>query len=200
LRYPYTLVLFKYMRVLFKTLIFALVLAGAGTVENVQAVTGTPIAQAQKAVKAPIPLALPTTADVVLKNGSSMTGQIIAFDPNKQVIQISRSRVSRSLQVAQIQRVTFKRDGIVYTSDGKRVIRGDDNSQAQQSIWKNIPLNAFSFINISRGQASVDLATIMNARDIRGIKGVAAKSLYVADEIQFQPTGKMTIKVTPTDL
>jgi arginine repressor len=189
------------MRVLFKTLIFALVLAGAGTMENLRVMTGTSIAQAQKvAVKAPIPLALPTTADVALKNGSSMTGQIIAFDPNKQVIQISRSRVSRSLQIAQIQRVTFKRDGIVYTSDGKRVIRGDDNSQAQQSIWKNIPLNAFRFINTSRGQASVDLATIMNPRDIRGIKGVAAKSLYVADEIQFQTTGKMTIKVTPTDL
>lgn len=190
------------MRVLFKTLIFALVLAGAGTVENVQVVTGTQIAQAQKAVRAPIPLAIPTTADVILKNGSSMTGQIIAFDPNKQIIQISRSRVSRSLQIAQIQRVTFKKqDAIVYTSDGKpMVIRGDDNSQAQQSIWKNIPLNAFWFLNASRGQASVDLATIMNPRDIRGIKGVAAKSLYVADEIQFQTAGKMTIKVTPTDL
>jgi small nuclear ribonucleoprotein (snRNP)-like protein len=190
------------MKVFFKTLIFASVLTVAGTVENVQAVIGTiQIAQTQKAaVNAPIPLALPTTADVVLKNGSSMTGQVTAFDPNKQIIQISRSSVSRSLQIAQIQRVIFKRDGIVYTSDGRQLpIRGEDNSQAQQSIWKNIPLNAFRFLNPSRGQASVDLATLMNPRDIRGIRGVAVKSLYVADEIQFQTAGKMTIKVTPTD-
>jgi small nuclear ribonucleoprotein (snRNP)-like protein len=189
------------MKVFFKTLIFASVLTVAGTVENVQAVIGTiQIAQTQKAaVNAPIPLALPTTADVVLKNGSSMTGQVTAFDPNKQIIQISRSSVSRSLQIAQIKQVTFKRDGLVYTSDGRRVIRGEDNSQAQQSTWKNIPLNAFRFLNPSRGQASVDLATLMNPRDIRGIRGVAVKSLYVADEIQFQTAGKMTIKVTPTD-
>lgn len=187
------------MKVFFKTLIFALVLTVAGTGENVQAVIGTiQIAQTQKAaVNAPIPLALPSTADVVLKNGSSMTGQVTAFDPNKQIIQISRSRVSRSLQIAQIKQVTFKRDGLVYTSDGRRVIRGEDNSQAQQSTWKNIPLNAFRFLNPR--QASVDLATLMNPRDIRGIRGVAVKSLYVADEIQFQTAGKMTIKVTPTD-
>lgn len=189
------------MKVFFKTLSLALVVALVGMVENVQAVTSTTeIAQTQKAANnKPIPLALPTTVDVVLKNGSSVTGKVTAFDSRGQTIQISRNSDSRSLQIAQIQRVTFKRDALIYYSDGQQVIRGEDNAQAKQSIWSGIPLQAFQLLDSKLGQASVDLATVMNQRQLRPIRSVAVKSLYVANEIEFEPAGKMTIKVTPTD-
>ncbi|MBW4595784.1 MAG: hypothetical protein KME46_23485 [Brasilonema angustatum HA4187-MV1] len=189
------------MKVFFKTLSLALVVALAGTVENVKAVSGTvEIAQTQKATNnKPIPLALPTTANVVLKNRSSMTGKVTAFDSKGQTIQISGNSDSRTLQIAQIQRVTFRRDALVHDSDGQQVIRGEDNAQAKQSTWSGIPLNAFQLLDSKLGQASVDLATVMNHRQMRPIQSVAVKSLYVADEIQFEPAGKMTIKVTPSD-
>lgn len=191
------------MKVFFKTLSLVLVVALAGTVENVRAVTGTiEIAQMQKAVNnKPIPLALPLIADVVLKdNKSSMTGMVTALDSKGQTIQISRNGDSRPLQIAQIQKITFRRDALVYRGDGRQVIRGEDNAQAKQSTWSGIPLNAFQLLNSKLGQASVDLATVMNPRQLRPIRSVAVKSTYVADEIQFEPAGKMTIKVTPTDL
>ncbi|MBH8575821.1 hypothetical protein I8752_23030 [Nostocaceae cyanobacterium CENA369] len=189
------------MKVFFKTLSLALVVALAGTVGDVQAVTSTTeIAQTQKAANnKPIPLALPDTVDVVLKNTSSVTGKVTAFDSKGQTIQISRNSDSRSLQIAQIQQVTFRRGSLVYRSDGRLVIRGDDHAHAKQSTWSGIPLNAFQLVDSKLGQANVDLATVMNQQRLRSIRSVAVKSLYVADEIQFEPTGKMTIKVTPTD-
>jgi len=39
----------------------------------------------------------------------------------------------------------------------------------------------------------------MKPIEVKGIQSVAVKSVYVIDEIQFQPAGKMTIKVTPSD-
>jgi hypothetical protein len=189
------------MKVFLQTLSLALAIALAGTAENVQAVTDTiEIVQTQKAVNnKPIPLALPLIADVVLNDKSSMTGTVTVFDSKGQTIQISRNGDSRPLQIAQIQRVTFRQDALVYRGDGRQVIRGEDNAQAKQSTWSGIPLNAFQLMDSKLGQASVDLATVMNPRQLRPIRSVAVKSLYVADEIQFEPAGKMTIKVTPTD-
>ena len=189
------------MKVFFKTLSLALVVALAGTVENVQAVTSTTkIAQTQKtANNKPIRLALPDTADVVLKNGSSVTGKVTAFDSKGQTIQISRNSDSRPLQIAQIQQLTFRQNSLVHHSNGRLVIRGDDNAHAEQSSWSDIPLNAFKLVDSKLGQANVDLATVMNQQRLHSIRSVAVKSLYVADEIQFKPAGKMTIKVTPTD-
>jgi hypothetical protein len=169
----------------------------------VQAVTGAiQIAQAQKTVNnKPIPLALPTIADIKLRNGSSITGRIAAFDSKGQTIQVSRGNDSSSLPVAQVQQITFSKDkqALVYTDTGKLIIRGEDNAKAKQSTWSGIPLQSFQLLNPTQGQASVDLATVIEQRQLRQIRSVAVKSLYVADEILFEPAGKMTIKVTPTD-
>ena len=77
--------------------------------------------------------------------------------------------------------------------------RGDDPAQAKQSTWQNIPLQAFELKDPKLGQAQVTLAGVLKPIQLHGILGVAAKSLYVVDEISFQPDGKMTIKVMPTD-
>jgi hypothetical protein len=194
------------MKVFFKTLSLALAIALVATVENVQAVTSViQIAQVQNTVNnKPIPLALPTIADIKLRDGSSITGiRVAAFDSKRQTIQITRGNDSSSLPVAQIQQITFSKDkqALVYDDiTSELIIRGENNAQAKQSIWSGIPLQAFQLLNPTQGQASVDLATVIEQRQLRQIRSVAVKSLYVADEILFEPAGKMTIKVTPTDL
>jgi len=191
------------MKVFFKTLSLALVVALAGTFSTVPAVTGTvEISQTQKAVNnKPIPLALPLTVDVMLNDKSSMTGTVTAFDSKGQTIQISRNGDSRSLKIAQIQKLTFRRDALVYRCKDhcQQVIRGEDNAQAKQSTWSDIPLNAFQLLDSKLGQASVDLTTVMKHRQLLPIRSVAVLSVYVVDEIKFEPAAKMTIKVTPTD-
>jgi hypothetical protein len=191
------------MKILLKTLSFASIVALAAIVANIPFVTGTmEIAQAQKAVNnKPIDLALPTTAQVLLKNGSSLTARVRAFDSKGQKIQFSLSGDSRSFSVAEVKQITFRKDkgSLVYTSKGELVIRGENSAKATQSTWLGIPLQAFELIDPQRGQASVNLATVKNQKEIRQIQSVAVNSLYVADEIEFTPAGKMTIKVTPID-
>lgn len=188
-------------KVLIKLLAIALLAAFTRTAYQAQAVTSSSeIAQASSSVaNATIPLALPATVNLVLKNNSSMTGQLTAFDSKGQKIQISRSGDSRTVQIAQIQQLNFKREALVYDGTGKLVIRGDDSAVGQQSTWQNIPLNAFELKDPKLGQAQVRLAGVLKPIQVRGILAVAAKSLYVVDEIEFQPASKMTIKVIPTD-
>lgn len=190
-------------KVFLKLLALVLVTAFARTAYQAQAVTSsTEIAQAPSALaNATIAVLLPTTVNLVLKmkNESSMTGQLTAFDSKGQTIQISRSGDSRTVQIAKIQQLNFRRDPLVDYGTGELVIRGDDSAVAKQSTWQNIPLQAFELKNPNLGQAQVTLAGVLKPTQLRGIRAVAAKSLYVVDEIQFQPAGKMTIKVTPTD-
>jgi hypothetical protein len=189
------------MKALLNTLTFALVVAFAATVANVPVTAGTTeMAQAQKAVNnKPIDLALPTIANVLLKNGSSLTARVTAFDSKGQKIQFSLSGDSRSFPVAEIKQIIFRKDALVYTSKGMVVIRGENKAKAKQSTWLGIPLQAFELVNPKLGQASVNLATVKNQKEMRQIRSVAKNILYVADEIEFTPAGKMTIKVTPID-
>ena len=188
-------------KVFIKLLAVVLVAAFAKTAYQAQAVSSsTEIAQASSPLaNAAIAVTLPTTVNLVLKNESSMTGQLTAFDSKGQTLQISRSGNSRTVQIAQIQRLNFRQDALVYDGTGKLVIRGDDTAVAKQSTWQNIPLQAFELKDPKLGQAQVTLAGVLKPTQLRGIRAVAAKSLYVVNEIQFQPAGKMTIEVMPTD-
>lgn len=184
-----------------KLLAIALVAGFATTVEQAQAVTSsTQIAQAPSALaQAIVPVVLPATVNLVLKNRSSMTGQLTAFDTKGQTLQISRSGDSRTVPITQVRQLNFRGEALVYNSTGKLVIRGDDPAQAKQSTWQNIPLQAFELKDPKLGQAQVTLAGVLKPTQLRGIQAVAAKSLYVVDEISFQTDGKMTMKVMPTD-
>ncbi|BAZ22349.1 hypothetical protein NIES4073_32310 [Kalymmatonema gypsitolerans NIES-4073] len=192
----------KFMKVTFKTLILALTVTLVGTVKCVQAeISHVQTAQAQRATinVPPIDLALPAPADVFLRDGRSARGRVTEFDSKGQTIQILYSGQSRKFPINEVDKVIFRRDAPIYTSDGRRVIRGEDQSKQIRSIWDNIPLSAFRLINPSRGAASVDLSTVMNSKNLREINSVAQNSLYVANEIEFKSQAKMTITVTPTD-
>lgn len=114
------------MKAFFKVLSIVLLVIATGLIENAAAIGGrNEVAQAQSvSTNTLIPITLPTLANVVLKNGESMTGLVSAINPHKRSLQISLSGASRSLQITQVQRVTFRRDALVYTSDGRRIIRG----------------------------------------------------------------------------
>lgn len=105
------------------------------------------------------------------------------------------------LSVTEVKQIVFKKNkgSLVYISTGATVIRGEDNSKATQSVWSNIPLEAFELFDSQKGQARVNLATVKNPKELLQIRSVAVKSLYIADEIEFSSKGKMTIKVTPVD-
>ncbi|MDB9450551.1 hypothetical protein [Dolichospermum circinale] len=195
------------MKVVSKTLSLMLVVAVTGITESIKPVTAN-IQLAQTSTQAtttvknpPISLALPTIADIKLNNGESMTARVSRFDPQGQKIEFSRGKESKLLSVTEVQQIVFKKDkgALVYTSKGATVIRGEDNSKATQSVWSNIPLEAFELFDSQKGQARVNLATVKNPKELLQIRSVAVKSLYIADEIEFSSKGKMTIKVTPVD-
>jgi len=197
------------MKIVSKTLSLMLVVAVAGITESIKPVTAN-IQLAQISTQAtttvenpPISLALPTMADIKLKNGESMTSaRVSRFDPKGQKIEFSRGRKSKLLSVTEVQQIVFKKnkESLVYISTGAIVIRGKDHSKATQSVWLDIPLEAFELFDPQKGQARVNLATVIkNPNKLKEIRSLAVKGLYIADEIEFSSKGKMTIKVTPVD-
>jgi hypothetical protein len=195
------------MKVVSKTLSLMLVVAVAGIAENIKPVTANiQLAQTSTQVtttvkNSPISLALPTMADIKLKNGESMTARVSGFDSKGQTIEFSLGKESKLLSVTKVQQIVFKKDqgSLVYTGTGEQVIRGEDHSKATQSVWSDIPLEAFELFDPQKGQARVNLATVKKPKELLQIRSVAVKSLYIADEIEFSSKGKMTIKVTPVD-
>lgn len=184
-----------------------LVVAVTGIAESIKPVTaniqlGQTSTQVTTTVKnPPISLALPTMADIKLKNGELMTARVSRFDPKGQTIEFSRGKESKLLSVTKVKQIVFKKDkgSLVYTGTGEQVIRGEDHSKATQSVWSDIPLEAFELFDSQKGQARVNLATVKKPKELLQIRSVAVKSLYIADEIEFSSKGKMTIKVTPVD-
>jgi hypothetical protein len=194
------------MKIVSKTLSLMLVVAVTGIAESIKPVTAN-IQLAQISTQAtttvenpPISLALPTMADIKLKNGESMTARVSRFDPQGQKIEFSRGKKSKLLSVTEVQQIVFKTGSLVYIGTGEIVIRGEDKSKATQSVWSDIPLEAFELFDPQKGQARVNLATVIkNPNKLKEIRSVAVKGLYIADEIEFSSKGKMTIKVTPVD-
>ena len=198
------------MKIVSKTLSLMLVVAVTGIAESIKPVTAN-IQLAQTSTQAtttvknpPISLALPTMANIKLNNGESMTARVSRFDPKGQKIEFSRGRKSKLLSVTEVQQIVFKKnkESLVYISTGAIVIRGEDNSnsKATQSVWSDIPLEAFELFDPQKGQARVNLATVIkNPNKLKEIRSLAVKGLYIADEIEFSSKGKMTIKVTPVD-
>ena len=96
--------------------------------------------------------------------------------------------------------MTFRQDAPVYNSNGKLVIRGDVTGLTadKPEIWSGIPLTDFKLQDPRKGQALVELGSVFDRRQLRGIRSVAGTCLYVAEEIKFEPSTKMTLQVRAT--
>ena len=84
----------------------------------------------------------------------------------------------------------------------RTVIRGeeDKSSANKQETWKGIPLSNFQLQNPKTSEAKVDLTNsgVDEAKQL-GIKTVVQDSIYVAKEMEFESSNKITLKVTPVD-
>jgi hypothetical protein len=153
------------------------------------------ISKVQETDNTTIPVALPVNAKVQLKTGITLgKAKVTGFDAKQQTLTLEEE----SIPLAQIEKVTFDDKALAYQSDGKIVLRGEDTAKAKPSTW-SVLLSAFQLKDPKLGQALVNLAGIIEPKQLRGIQSVAKNSVYLVDEIQFQPTGKMTITVIPAD-
>jgi hypothetical protein len=150
------------------------------------------ISKVQETDNTTIPVALPVNAKVQLKTGITLgKAKVTGFDAKQQTLTLEEE----SIPLTKIEKVIFDDKALAYRSDGKIVIRGEDTAKGKPSTW-SVLLSAFKLNDSKLGQAQVNL---IGVPDLKGIRSVAKNSVYVVNEIQFQPTGKMTITVTPAD-
>ncbi|NJN09589.1 MAG: hypothetical protein HC836_35720 [Richelia sp. RM2_1_2] len=149
----------------------------------------------------PVPVALPTLADVYLKGGESKTGRITAIDLRSKKLTIQRDGSSPALEpINKIEKVRFREDAPVYNSNGKLVIRGGSQglTAKKPEIWSGILLTDFKLQNPRKGQGFVKLGSVFNRKRLQGIRSVAGTCLYVAEELKFEPSTKITFQVRAT--
>ena len=159
-----------------------------------------PSVQAQSNASEPIPVALPTQAEIVMKGGEKRDGRVVEIDEKGQKLWIQGSREKRSLPLSKIDKIVFPNNAVVYQADGTQRIRGELRSTTStQAKWNGIPISAFRLIDAIKGQAEVKLGPpVVSRGQLRGILGVAKDRQFVVDEMQFDIQKKtITILVTP---
>ena len=144
-------------------------------------------------------VSLPTEAEILLKGGKTIDGQIIGIDNQGQKLSIQQGgRDKQSIPLSQVEKVKFN-GSVVYKADGRKYLRGDGGNISPaggQVSLPEIPLNAFSFRgDPNKGQADV----ILGAGGLsRGIRDTAKTRQFVVDEMQFNlPKKTMKILATP---
>ncbi|MFB2922348.1 hypothetical protein [Aerosakkonema funiforme] len=168
----------------------------AATSQNLP--TGNLLTAQVNADEAPVPVALPNLADVLLNGGESSSGRVTAIDSQK--LSLQRDSNSTSIPLSQVKKVVFRESGLVYKASGQPVIRGDGTTPAaKQAVWSGVPLNAFRVQDPLIGQAEVRLGPpVVTRLRLQGIVSVAKDRTYVVDEIQFDLQKRtMTIMATP---
>ena len=157
--------------------------------------------QAQANASQPIPVALPTQAEIVMKGGGKRDGRVVQIDEKVQQLWIQLGQEKRSIPLGQIEKIVFPKTAEVHIDSRKGpVLRGDlppaTNNQAR---WNGIPISAFELKDAVKGQAVVNLGPpVVNRAQLRGILGVAKGRQFVVDEMQFDVQKKtMTIVATP---
>lgn len=157
--------------------------------------------QAQASGSQPIPVALPTQAEIVMKGGGKRDGRVVQIDEKAQKLWIQGAVEKLSLPLGQIDKVVFSKSAVVYrSSNGGPVVRGElrpaTNNQAR---WNGIPISAFELKDAVKGQAVVNLGLpVVDRAELRGILVVAKSRQFVVDEMQFDVQKKtITIAATP---
>lgn len=163
-----------------------------------------PFLQAQASASQAIPVALPTQAEIVMKGGGTRDGQVVQIDEKAQKLLIELGQEKRSIPLGQIEKIVFPNNAVVYSANGKPVIRGDRKPANRTEIWRSIPMNAFRLLNPpDKGQAELNLGSVVSSETLSEIRAIMAGNgkntrQYVVDEMQFNVQKKtMTIVATP---
>ncbi|MEG4496089.1 hypothetical protein QUB05_10950 [Microcoleus sp. F10-C6] len=187
-------------------LVVALFTVTAGMAAQVNAASqevqkqNLPSVQAQANASQPIPVALPTQAEIVMKGGGKRDGRVVQIDEKVQQLWIQLGQEKRSIPLGQIDKIVFSKSAVVYRSNGVQLIRGElPPATSTQAKWNGIPISAFELKDAVKGQAVVKLGPpVVNRAQLRGILGVSKDRQFFVDEMQFDVQKKtMTIAATP---
>lgn len=188
------------MKAFLKVLVVALLASAAGLTGCVQQTQSSQAESVrvnsvqEKELK--ISVVLPATAEVVLKRGESKSGRLMGIDPQGKNLRLESGGDSAIVTLADIEKVTFKGEAMLYGND-RIFIRGVQNGESTSSggkTWSE-PLINFNLINPSEGEAELRLTSLSKA-ELQGIRAVAKDNSYVVEQMRFEPSEKMTIKVT----
>ncbi|MEG4344226.1 hypothetical protein QUB70_13175 [Microcoleus sp. A003_D6] len=187
-------------------LVVALFTVTAGMAAQVNAASqevqkqNLPSVQAQANASQPIPVALPTQAEIVMKGGGKRDGRVVQIDEKVQQLWIQLGQEKRSIPLGQIDKIVFSKSAVVYRSNGVQLIRGElPPATSTQAKWNGIPMSAFELKDAVKGQAVVNLGPpVVSRGQLRGILGVSKDRQFFVDEMQFDVQKKtMTIAATP---
>ena len=187
-------------------LVVALFTVTAGMAAQVNAASqevqkqNLPSVQAQANASQPIPVALPTQAEIVMKGGGKRDGRVVQIDEKVQQLWIQLGQEKRSIPLGQIDKIVFPKTAVVYRENGDRLIRGElPPATSNQAKWNGIPMSAFELKDAVKGQAVVKLGPpVVTRAQLRGILGVSKDRQFFVDEMQFDVEKKtMTIVATP---
>ncbi len=163
-----------------------------------------PSLQAQASASQPIPVALPTQAEIVMKGGDKRDGRVVQIDEKAQQLWIQASGEKRSIPLSQINKIVFSKSAGFYLALRESVVRGDSTpAKGRRETWPGIPMNAFRFLDPNKGQAEVKLESVLSLDKLDSLNSVIVgdgknKLQFVVDEMQFDVQKKtMTIAATP---
>ncbi|MBD0395995.1 MAG: hypothetical protein ICV52_19680, partial [Microcoleus sp. C1-bin4] len=103
--------------------------------------------QAQANASGPIPLALPTQAEIVMKGGGKRDGRVVQIDEKTQKLLIQAGQEKLSIPLGQIDKIVFPKSAEVYYRTGGPVVRGDRTAKGRPETWRGIPMNAFRLLD-----------------------------------------------------
>jgi hypothetical protein len=149
-----------------------------------------------KQAAAPVSVFLPTSAKVMLlKDRRSMSGRLMSFDARAKTITIKSSGTLQTIPMKEIQGLTFEGE-VVLRNGTAIVIRGDSSQKSPNQNGKVFqePLGNFQLVDGKKGEARV---MITNPLDRKGMQAVAKDSSYVVEEIRFEPSDRIQVRVTP---
>jgi len=160
--------------------------------------------QAQANARGPIPVALPTQAEIVMKGGGKRDGRVVQIDEKTQKVLIQAGQEKLPIRLGQIDKIVFSKSAVVYISNGGPVVRGDRTpAKGRPETWRGIPINAFRLLDPNKGQAEVKLESVLPPDKLDSLRSVMVgdgknKRQFVVDQMQFDVQKKtMTIAATP---
>jgi hypothetical protein len=160
--------------------------------------------QAKANASGPIPLALPTQAEIVMKGGGKRDGRVVQIDEKTQKVVIQAGQGKLPIPLGQIDKIVFSKTAVVYRKNGKDFFRGElPPAKGRRETWRGIPMNAFRLLDPNQGQAEVKLESVLSLDKLDSIRSVVVgdgknKPQFVVDEMQFNVQKKtMTIAATP---
>ena len=160
--------------------------------------------QAQANASGPIPVALPTQAEIEMKGGGIRDGRVLLIDEKEQKVLIQGGQGKVSIPLGQIDKIVFPKTAPVHISKGGATIRGDRTPpKGRLETWRGIPMNAFRLLDPNKGQADVKLESVLSPDKLASLRSVVVgdgknKRQFVVDNMQFDVQKKtMTIAATP---